>query len=71
LEGLYLTSFDINKIKINRKVRDFYAAIDAAQKGALLQTAAEPSVKVPEEIVKKEENIGGDPNSTVRVIKLY
>ena len=24
LEGLYLTSFDINKIKINKKVREFY-----------------------------------------------
>jgi len=24
LEGLYLTSFDINKIKINKKVKDFY-----------------------------------------------
>ena len=25
LEGLYLTSFDVNKIKINKKVHDFYA----------------------------------------------
>jgi len=24
LDGLYLTSFDINKIKINRKVKEFY-----------------------------------------------
>ena len=24
LEGLYLTSFDVNKIRINKKVREFY-----------------------------------------------
>jgi ATP-dependent DNA helicase PIF1 len=71
LEGLYLTSFDINKIKINRKVRDFYAAIDEAQRGALMQEVSGPAIKGPEEIVKKEENVGSDPNSTVRVIKLY
>jgi len=71
LEGLYLTSFDINKIKINRKVRDFYAAIDEAQRGALMQEVSGPAIKGPEEFVKKEENIEGDPNNTVRVIKLY
>ena len=25
LEGLYLTSFDVSKIKINKKVQEFYA----------------------------------------------
>ena len=24
MEGLYLTSFDVNKIRINKKVREFY-----------------------------------------------
>jgi ATP-dependent DNA helicase PIF1 len=24
LEGLYLTSFDVTKVKINKKVQDFY-----------------------------------------------
>jgi ATP-dependent DNA helicase PIF1 len=27
LEGLYLTSFDASKIKVNRKVQEFYALI--------------------------------------------
>jgi ATP-dependent DNA helicase PIF1 len=72
LEGLYLTSFDINKIKINRKVRDFYAKINEAQQGALLQDVISPAIKGPEEIVKKEETTGSpDANSNVRVIKLY
>jgi ATP-dependent DNA helicase PIF1 len=72
LEGLYLTSFDINKIKINRKVRDFYAAIDEAQKGALMQNVISPTMKEPEEIVKKEETaVNPNANSNVRVIKLY
>ena len=27
LHGLYLTSFDVSRIKINRKVKDFYDAL--------------------------------------------
>jgi ATP-dependent DNA helicase PIF1 len=27
LEGLYLTSFDINKITVNRKVKEFYTSL--------------------------------------------
>jgi ATP-dependent DNA helicase PIF1 len=30
--GLYLTSFDINKIRINKKVKDFYEALTTFQK---------------------------------------
>jgi ATP-dependent DNA helicase PIF1 len=75
LEGLYLTSFDINKIKINRKVRDFYAKINEAQQGALIPDVVSVTSrvnKVPEDIIKKEENPeGGDTINTVRVIKLY
>jgi ATP-dependent DNA helicase PIF1 len=32
LEGLYLTSFDANRIKINKKVQDFYEMIEKEQK---------------------------------------
>lgn len=28
LDGLYLTSFDVNKIKVNRKVKDFYKKLN-------------------------------------------
>lgn len=28
LEGLYLTSFDVSRITINKKVRDFYDILD-------------------------------------------
>ena len=31
LEGLYLTSFDARRIKINRKVQEFYEALKASQ----------------------------------------
>jgi ATP-dependent DNA helicase PIF1 len=31
LEGLYLTSFDVNKIKINKKVQDFYKELSESQ----------------------------------------
>jgi len=32
MNGLYLTSFDVNKIKINKKVKEFYNSLTEAQK---------------------------------------
>ena len=53
-------------------MRDFYAGIDEAQKGALIQEVPGPTIKEPEDFVKKEETFVDAPaNNTVRVIKLY
>jgi ATP-dependent DNA helicase PIF1 len=35
MNGLYLTSFDITKIRINKKVKDFYEALNHYQKNNL------------------------------------
>jgi ATP-dependent DNA helicase PIF1 len=45
LEGLYLTSFDVTKIKINKKVQDFYKGL----------TIIEPKEKEPKEKEPKEK----------------
>ena len=42
LEGLYLTSFDASKIKVSRKVQDFYNSISISDKKELPVVVAEP-----------------------------
>jgi hypothetical protein len=46
LEGLYLTSFDASRIKVSRKVQEFYASIseDKALETALITVIAVPIV---------------------------
>jgi ATP-dependent DNA helicase PIF1 len=40
LEGLYLTSFDASRIKINRKVQEFYEYISAGKKEQIIEAEA-------------------------------
>jgi ATP-dependent DNA helicase PIF1 len=46
LEGLYLTSFDASRIKINRKVQEFYEYISEGKKDQVIETNAKV-VEVP------------------------
>lgn len=46
LEGLYLTSFDASRIKINRKVQEFYEYISEGKKDRIIETNAKV-VEVP------------------------
>jgi len=47
LDGLYLSSFDYTKIKINRKVRDFYSELQTA--------VAQHCDEIPENTADKED----------------
>jgi len=67
LEGLYLTSFDVNKIKINRKVRDFYANIRELQEMQQNQQKQCPRTEPPL-LVPQESSRSIDEN--VKVIRL-
>jgi ATP-dependent DNA helicase PIF1 len=42
LEGLYLTSFDASKIKVSRKVQEFYNSISISDKKEVPIVVAEP-----------------------------
>ncbi len=57
LEGLYLSSFDASKIKINRKVQEFYKMLDSAEQ------------KVEAEQVSQGATVEKDPNIKVIQIK--
>jgi hypothetical protein len=46
LEGLYLTSFDASKIKVSRKVQEFYNSISIIDKKEVPIVVAEP-VAIP------------------------
>ena len=48
LEGLYLTAFNPQKIKVNKKVQEFYTALDAAAVHAVHAVHAVPAA-VPAE----------------------
>jgi ATP-dependent DNA helicase PIF1 len=55
LEGLYLNSFDASKIKVSRKVQEFYSSISSKEE--LIITTAEPiAVAIPVVIAIPIEN---------------
>ena len=67
LEGLYLTSFDAKRIRINKKVKEYYDALTAYHSSSpppIIQTIEEFKYKEEEEL--KEEPI--DPD--VKVVKI-
>jgi ATP-dependent DNA helicase PIF1 len=50
LEGLYLTSFDASKIKVNRKVQEFYLSLEKPKdnkKDAVNESAVAVAVAIP------------------------
>jgi ATP-dependent DNA helicase PIF1 len=51
LEGLYLTSFDVTRIRIHKKVQDFYNLLNETQK----QPKSVPVIKQPEQELVLEE----------------
>jgi len=60
LEGLYLTSYDPKKIRINKKVQEFY------------QQISEPNVAKEEPNVAKEEpNVAKEEPNVAKTIKLF
>ena len=68
LEGLYLTSFDVNKIKINRKVRDFYAHIQEQQAQLECDKASQKRTESPAEETLNRDSPRVEEN--VKVIHL-
>ena len=56
LNGLYLTSFDVKRIRINKKVKDFYEALNLYQESNI--TCQE--VYVP--LVITDQNVVDNPN---------
>lgn len=68
LEGLYLTSFDVNKIKINRKVRDFYAHIQEQQAQLECDKASQKRTESPAEETLNRDSTRVEEN--VKVIHL-
>ena len=54
LEGLYLTSFDVTRIRIHKKVQDFYNLLEETQKQKQKQTVPIP---IPVEVKPQELNI--------------
>ena len=65
LDGLYLTSFDAKRIRINRKVKEFYEAL------TLYHETNESSSNTGSIISEKEEEtLKDDAKNNVKVIKL-
>jgi len=64
LEGLYLTSYDVKKIKVNKKVQDFYQLITMTTISTI-----ETKVELVEE--KVEEKVINKSDELTRVIKLF
>ena len=62
LDGLYLTSFDATKIRINKKVKDFYEYLN--------KNASKLEIKIdnPTSLINNEECKNND--SSIKVIKL-
>jgi ATP-dependent DNA helicase PIF1 len=57
LDGLYLTSFDVNKIKINKKVKDYYESLTTYQKSMFEhEEIFVPLVIAPEQNQNQEQN---------------
>jgi ATP-dependent DNA helicase PIF1 len=58
LEGLYLSSFDASRIKINRKVKDFYESLTlyySSNEEVYVPIVVEPLVELAEEKYNEEE----------------
>ncbi len=62
LEGLYLTSYDVKKIRVNKKVQDFYQLIT----NTTTITTDSKVEKVEEKVEKVEEK-----NELIKTIKLF
>lgn len=72
LEGLYLTSYDVKKIRVNKKVQDFYQLITTTiETDSKVETKAKVVVveeKIEEKLEEKEIN---KSDELTRVIKLF
>jgi ATP-dependent DNA helicase PIF1 len=58
LEGLYLTSFDAKRIRINRKVQEFYEMLELSKKVEetnLIKKEQEQGININNSILLKEE----------------
>ena len=65
LEGLYLTSFDAKRIRINKKVKEYYDALTA------YHSSSPPIIQTIEEFkYKEEEELKEEPVDEIKVIKL-
>ena len=68
LDGLFLTSFDVNKIKINRKVSEFYATLNsyqtAIQTAIQIKQTEQTKQTIIKEIPKIPEQKSHDTNYT-------
>ena len=83
LDGLYLTSFDVNKIKINKKVHEFYKSLNEEQLIRANENTNELEIniknnsfkthnlQIKEEISEQDQEQKQDQvNSTIKIIKL-
>ena len=66
LEGLYLTSFDANRIRINKKVKEFYENLNNYQKENSIQITSS-EIKTTQEL--QEEKYDEDGNK-IKIIKM-
>jgi ATP-dependent exoDNAse (exonuclease V) alpha subunit len=68
LDGLYLTSFDASKIRINRKVKDFYdnLTLNQGENSEVVAEAHAEVVAIPVAVLVLEPRI----DNNVRVIKI-
>ena len=66
LEGLYLTSFDANRIRINKKVKEFYEILNNYQKENSIQITSS-EIKTTQEL--QEEKYDEDGNK-IKIIKM-
>ena len=74
LDGLYLTSFDASKIRINRKVKEFYdnLSLNQAENSEIVEAIAQV-VAIPVAIpvaIQVTQSVEPRINNTVRVIKI-
>jgi ATP-dependent DNA helicase PIF1 len=70
LEGLYLTSFDVNKIKINKKVHEFYTLLNEKQREIVASSATTTAITTATAITSVFNSDISDVSSNVKIIKL-
>ena len=56
LEGLYLKSFDVSKIKINKKVKDFYESLTTYQQSMFEHEEIYVPIVISENMNELEQN---------------
>jgi hypothetical protein len=62
LDGLFLTSFDVNSIQVNKKVCDYYNAINEYKKTHPDQLSSSSSSLTSSSLMQQEQELGPPPS---------